>query len=226
MCIRWLAIGCVAVVGLTGCPSYSTMGLARPLRKGSMQTVVSPEAQGVASGLTVVWPQTELGVRYGVTDSFELGIKAWLFGLALEGKIGLLESPTMESGVDLSFNPSASYMGIGWGFGGVNLITVSLPLLVGFNFGGNQLVLGPKLVDHMVIAGGVGNLLNVGLSLGYAIKLGDEFRLMPEISATTPIFGQAGSAVGFGFVPGAMVHVGIGIMFGGKYESAPAPLAP
>src|SRR5688572_20066601 len=98
----WLVICCVAVVGLSGCPSYSTMGLARPLRKGTMQTFVVPEVQGVVSGLTLGWPQQEFGLRYGVTDSFELGMKVWLLGMAFESKFSLLESPTMDSGVDLS----------------------------------------------------------------------------------------------------------------------------
>lgn len=218
----WLVICYVAVIGLTGCPSYSTTGLARPLRKGSMQTVVVPEAQGVASGLTLAWPQTEFGLRYGVTDSFELGFKAWLFGLALEGKFGLLESPTMDSGVDLSLYPSLSYMGIG----GAGLLTISVPLLIGINVGGNQLVLAPKLVDHLGIAGGVANLVNVGVSVGYAIKLGDELRIMPELTAMYPLAYQAGSSVGVGGFPGAIVQLGVGFMFGGKYESAQVPLSP
>ena len=222
MRVQSLVLCGVAVMCLTGCPSFSTMGLARPLKPGSMQIVIAPEAEGgtingPTGQATGFVPQGELALRYGVNDWFELGAKIWLIGAALEGKFGLLRSPTMDGGLDLSVAPSLSYLGITSSSGTLSLSTISVPLLVGINFGGNQLVLAPKVVDVIGAGpGGISHLITVGTSLGLALKLGPEFRLMPEI---TLIYPTAGQSFG-GILEPPIVQLALGMMFGGSYEAS------
>jgi hypothetical protein len=213
-----------------------------------MQTIVSPGVTGGAglggttTGLGFL-PQAELAIRYGVTDNIEFAAKAWLVGVGTELKIGLMESPTMDSGIDLSLNPSFAYFGLNAGSGdtaaGINSFTLGVPVLVGFNMGGHQLVLGPKVINQLLIAsgstGGTGgsamvDILSVGTTVGYALKLGDEFRLLPEIAILYPLaaFGSAGGQTGGGLTQssGVTLQIGVGIMFGGKYENASEAVSP
>ena len=66
--ILWLAL---FGAWLIGCPSVSTMGLARTLNRGSVQGYVAPGVVGLAAGpsggvgaSSVLLPQIEGGVRY------------------------------------------------------------------------------------------------------------------------------------------------------------------
>jgi len=228
MRIQSLVLCGVAVVCLTGCPSFSTMGMARPLKPGSMQIVIAPEGEGgtlngPTGQATGFLPQGELALRYGVNDIFELGAKIWLIGAALEGKLGLLRSPTMDGGIDLSVGASLSYLGITSSTGTLSLSTISVPLLVGINFGGHQLVLAPKVVD-VIGSGptGIAHQLNVGTSVGLALKLGPEFRLLPEISVIYPAAGQFFG----GILEPPIVQLALGLMFGGSYDTAQPALPP
>lgn len=231
MRVRSLAVCGVAVACLTGCPSFTTLGLARPLKKGSTQIVIAPEYENATfvlngTAFPVTLPQGELAVSYGVSDNFELGAKAWFFGAELNGKFGLIQSPTMDSGMDLAFSPGLSYVGIGAGGGSVNLLTVSLPLQVGLNFGGNQLVLSPKVIDYLLVSGGAGNLVVAGGSVGLALKLGDELRLMPQVTAMYPLLAASGSGAGTTGFQGVLLQGGISLLFGGKYDSPQQALPP
>jgi hypothetical protein len=237
--VRKLLAVSIAVVGLavmTGCPSASTLGLARTLDQGQGQFALSPGLTNVAwagtnSSLSV--PQIEVAVRYGITDNFEVGAKAWFLGAQIEGKVGLLRS-NGESGVDLALNPALSYLGTSFSSGGTTanagVTTISLPLLAGFNFAGHQLMIGPKLVDQIYYAGAessgtgaavTGNVLFAGSSFGFALKLSNSFRVMPEVSVLYPVANSTGAA----FNP--MFQVGVGFIFGG-YSATPrvAPEVP
>jgi len=66
-------------------------------------------------------------------------------------------------------------------------------------------------------------MLMAGTSIGYAIRVNDEFRVMPEITALIPVFfgvaGQSGGAGAGGFVG----QLSVGLMWGGKYRSSSPP---
>ncbi|HEY8208780.1 MAG TPA: hypothetical protein VIG99_14925 [Myxococcaceae bacterium] len=222
MRVRWLALCGVAVVGLTGCPSFSTMGLARPIRKGTTQIVVAPEAlalavvnptTGVATG--AVLPQAEIAVRYGITDSFELGAKAWLLGAGLEGKIGIIQS-NPGFGLDIAINPGFAYLGYGSTTSSSGLLSLSLPVMFGLNLGGHQLIVAPKVMD-LVFLGGTSpvHVVLTGASVGFALKLGDELRIMPEISAVYPASVNSGGTTFTLPFQGAAVQAGLGLLIGG-----------
>lgn len=218
---------------LAGCPSFSTMGTARTLPVGKTQFVVSPQAgytkewsiAGLDRRTDVVYPQFELGIHHGVTDDVEVGVKAWILGFEVDTKLQLLRSQSDSSGIDLAIDPGIGYLGFTQAqttsatslTASQNSLSFYLPLLVGFNFpDGNQLVLGPKLIDQVILPSsdtGAGNVLWGGASLGYAWRIGN-FRLLPEVTVVYPMSVVQKPGATFNF-SGIAVQGGIGLLFGG-----------
>lgn len=229
----------LVVLLLSGCASVSTMGLARTLNKGAVQGWVAPGGGGVlaiastpgAAAPGIGYPMVEGGVRFGVTDHFELGGKLGFSGIGIEGKIGLIRTPTMDSGVNLSLNPGATFVGIGVNNVFVGTVSFHLPVLIGIDFAGHELVIGPRLIDQVVIgsSGASGTSLNIlygGGSLGVALRVSPGFRILPEFSFGVPFFvsgsttgGGTTSALGAG---GLIFQAGVGFLFGSsdQYERA------
>jgi hypothetical protein len=218
---------------LAGCPSFSTMGTARTLPEGKTQIFVSPQVAytrqwniaGLEPQTNVVYPQFELGIHHGVNESVEVGAKLWLLGFEIDSKVQLHRSPSEDEGIDVAVDPGMGYMafyqeqsaGTTSISASQNTISLYLPVLVGFNFkGGSQLILGPKLIDQIILPSsttGAGNVLWGGASLGYAWKVGN-FRLLPEVSVVYPmgVVQKSGATFSFG---GIAVQGGVGLLFGG-----------
>jgi len=216
----------MALVTLTGCPSISTLGTARTLPKGKGQFFVAPGAMvlkdfqrtsdGVADSFTL--PSMEVGGRYGVTDSFELGGKVWSLGMEIDSKFQVFRAETPDAGLDLAIAPGVSVYPFRSGDTDAVYAYLHLPLLLGINAGGSQLVLGPRLSDLIVRASGENlNVLFLGGSLGYAWKAGDGFRLLPEVSVAWPIHAWEGTTTRFSSLEprGAMIQASLGFLFGG-----------
>ncbi len=179
------------------------------------------------------YPLIEGGVRVGVTDHFELGGKLGFSGIGIEGKIGLIRTPTMDSGINLSLNPGATFVGIGSGNVFAGTLTFHLPVLIGIDFAGHELVIGPRLIDQLVIgsAGANGAAVNIvygGGSVGVALRVAPGFRILPEFSIGVPFLitgsstgGGTASALGAG---GLIFQAGLGFLFGSadQYERAEA----
>jgi hypothetical protein len=250
MTIRSMLLGALAM--LSGCASVSTMGLARTLNKGAVQGWVAPSGGGIVAttgvspgsvGAGIGYPLIEGGVRVGVTDHFELGGKLGFSGIGLEGKGALVRSESMESGVNVSLNPGVTFVGIGSGDLFLGTVTFHLPVLIGIDFAGHELVIGPRLIDQLFLggAGATGasiNVLYAGGSLGIAIKLLPGLRLLPEVAFGVP-FLVTGSATGVGTASqlgggGLIFQAGLGFLFGSpdQYERrevlpmSPPPLPP
>lgn len=197
----------MAFLALARCPSFSTMGTARTIGRGKSQLLVAAEGMGAVSGTGVgVLPQLEIAGRYGLTDDVELGAKGWYLGAAIDAKVQLLRSPNPESGLDLAIDPT-----LGWS--APNKLTVGVPLLLGVNVpGGHQLVIGPRLVDELwfdpaLPASRAANTLLAGTSLGFAWKISDRVRIMPELSFLYPLAAP----------PGVSTYAGAGVAYQGGF---------
>lgn len=205
-----------------GCPSFTTMGTARTVKRDTTQVWVAPEFMGmtVDSGdgnEAFSVPQFEFGMRRGVTDGIDIGAKLWLLGMAIDGKFQLLRSPTGDSGIDVAISPGLGWLGFNSGDEGFNVVTGYLSLPVGINVpGGSQFVLTPKAIYQRYMArssgsGGDVGIFFVGGSAGFAWKLGTMY-ILPEISIMQPAAqGSAGDAV---YYDGVVFQGGIGLLFG------------
>lgn len=243
----------LSLVFATGCASTSTMGLARTLNKGAVQGWVAAEGGGIivpsttsttGGGAGTGYPMVEGGVRVGASDHVELGARLGFNGLGLEGKFALVRSPTMDSGINLSLNPMVGFFGLSVGSAFIGNVSFQLPVLIGIDFAGHELVFGPRIYDQLyfggVSTGGTNssallNILSAGGSIGVAFKVGP-VRILPEVSVLVPFLatgavsggGSAGTGVGVG---GFVFQAGLGFLFGSRdaYERAqplPPPVGP
>lgn len=241
----------------SGCASTSTMGLARTLNRGAVQGWVAAEGganvpvtttPGSTTTTAVGFPNVEGGVRFGASDHVELGAKLGFNGIGLEGKFALARPETMDNGVNVSIAPQASFVGIAAPGASVGNLTAQLPLLVGFDFSGHELVLGPRLHNQFAfgtVSTGNGiesvslNLLSAGMTVGFAIKVGASVRIVPEVALLVPFFAAVGantsgtsSVVAGAGVGGFSLQAGVGFLFGSRdayerprprVEDAPLP---
>jgi len=224
---HFVAVAVLAVVVGTGCVSTSHVQTADTLGQGKFQFAMEPGVGGTAvfsdegSG-GVVYPHVDLALRYGVTDNLDLGVRFGSSLVELQSKI-LLTSPR-DPAKAISLAPSVMGFFFGSGDGSVNYINLALPVLIGFKTdGGSEFVLGPRLVGTNISTGSGGesasvNVLSVGGSVGYALRVSEGFRLMPEIGVSIPVVGEVNTSQsdsevlsGFG---GGFVQFKLGFLFG------------
>jgi hypothetical protein len=217
----------IGVMLLAGCPSFTTMGTARTIEKGKGQFYVALggislqdwETDSSGSSNSIGLPSFELGGRYGVADGVEVGGKIFPIGAELNAKVALIR-PETPAGLNLSVGPAASVYPFTTGGDTFTMAWLHLPLLVGMNMGGSELVVAPRISDLIITGGGDGiNTVFAGGSLGFAWKVTDGFRILPEVSISTPIFYavKAGSTTASDTLnpQGAIVQANVGILLGG-----------
>ncbi|MDC0712439.1 hypothetical protein POL68_28515 [Stigmatella sp. ncwal1] len=255
MRMQWGITAAALLMGLlgTGCASISHVQTADTLGQGKFQFAVEPGIQGVgilseddssASAADfddiddgdsdfdgAAYPHVDLALRYGVTDRFDLGIRLGFSLAELQTKF-LLTSPDNPD-LAISLAPSISGVYIGSDDDDVGYTNLALPLLIGFKTdGGSEFVLGPRVSGARVSVGGDDangsvNVLSVGGSIGYALRIGSGFRLMPEVAFSVPVVGSVNSSdsdseVLSGF-DGGFFQVKLGFLFG---EGRPIRRAP
>ncbi len=199
----------VSLLGFFASGCVST-GMARTLDPGQLQVSVTPGVQATMSldSPGVAYPQGEIGIRYGLTERLDAGVKLFVLGVEADARFALLRAPSLRSGFDLTLAPSVSYSpmlysGGSWDGPGM----AKLPLLIGVNMEGYQLVLGPRVAYVFGESPSSSGGLQVGSSLGLAVPIGNWFHLMPEVSVLQKPLGQ-----------NVMLHAGVGLIFGGYKE--------
>jgi hypothetical protein len=206
MAVAALSLGLLG----SGCASISQVQTADTLGAGKFQVGLEPGVRGVtvnatsgdttASG-TGYLPQFDVSLRYGVTDHLDLGARVGTSLVELQGKYLFTDpaNPTLA----VSLAPSLSGLSLGAGGASAGYVNLGLPVLIGFKTkGGSELVIGPRLDGSRFFASsgndtsGSYNTLSGGASLGYALRVSEGFRLMPEIAVSVPIVGAATATSG------------------------------
>ncbi|MCP3141780.1 hypothetical protein [Pyxidicoccus xibeiensis] len=213
----------------TGCASVSHVQTADTLGAGKFQFAIEPGIGGAAvisddtgSG-GLYYPHVDLAARFGVADSVDLGVRFGSSLVELQSKFLLTDS--RDPGKAISLAPSVSGVFLGTDDSdSVGYVNVAVPLLVGFKTrGGSELVLGPRVSATRISAGdsddnAAVNIVSVGASVGYALRVSQSFRLMPEVGVSVPVLGEVNSSnsdsealAGFG---GGFVQFKLGFLFG------------
>ncbi len=224
---HFVGVALLAAVVSTGCVSTSHVQTADTLGAGKFQFAMEPGVGGTAvftseGGGGVVYPHVDLALRYGVTDALDLGVRFGSSLVELQSKI-LLTSPR-DPAKAISLAPSVMGFFFDSGDESVNYASVAVPVLIGFKTGGgSEFVLGPRLVGTNISTGANGvststNVLSVGGSVGYALRVSESFRLLPEVGVSFPVVGlvdssQSDSEVLSGF-RGGFVQFKLGFLFG------------
>jgi hypothetical protein len=230
--------GCLLCLLASGCFNPNTYTTPRTLNPGDIQFQVAPELYGGTITETVPRPGVgnavdttsvsfllptlpSFGIRYGLSDGFELGARLPnLTSLAADLKIRLLKST-----VDLAIDPGAQVFYYSVGAGSANNSTVSettfvsifhAPLLLGVNLSDSfSIVLSPGVAYALVTgtinsgdayqqAASSGFMLRGGL--GVDVRFSKKFALHPEVTVLK----------GWGDTDPLLYNVGIGINFGAQ----------
>lgn len=231
--IRRLVLAAAALMLSSGCVSIGGTQTADTLGKGNFQFAVEPGVWG-ATAITenvdgFIIPHVDFAARYGVSDTVDIGARFGSSLLELQSKF-LLTDPN-DTGKAISLAPSVAGIFVGAGEGVGGYANVQVPLLIGLKTGGgSEFVLGPRIADSIFFGagngnGGIANILSAGASIGYAARVGDGFRIMPEVAVLVPLVGSVSvngnsdAAAGFN---GGLIQFKVGLLFGGDRK---APVA-
>ena len=200
--MRDLLLTALTLVVFLGCSSQLGLGRARTLDAGHVRLGGGLEADfliphtGEKTSVPLPWIQATAGVHVGATDRVELGARLWgfvvpkavsTFGIAIDGKVGILRPKPEEGRWHLSTGLSLAYHRPRYGGQPYHIFGVTVPLLVGVSIGQqerrHELVFGPRVVDYVWTGYGQNtvNAFYLGGSLGFAGVVKRSFELFPEI---------------------------------------------
>ncbi|MFT4622251.1 MAG: hypothetical protein ACI8PZ_000907 [Myxococcota bacterium] len=180
------------VLASTGC-AISAGQTARTNGEGNVQFGVEPGVLGASTGGFVgVAPALNLAVRYGVSDTVDLGGRLGTNGLEFQTKFQV----TGDDGVIVSPAPSLEVWFLSIGGVGGGFVGVPLPLLIDVPVGESALVIGPRVHPRFLFGGGGGATasslsMSAGSTLGFAAKVSDGVKIFPEFGFEIPLFATA-----------------------------------
>ena len=107
-------------------------------------------------------------------------------------------------------------------------------MLIGIDFSGHELIIGPRVIDQLFFNGvasatGPVNVLYAGGSIGMALRISPSFRMLPEVSIAIPVLGQITGGASTTLGGGLIFQVGVGFLLGTENQyDAPqsAPVGP
>ncbi len=202
--LRVLLLLC-ACLSSWGCVTAGALQTADTLGAGNSRWNIRGTAQ--LHGTDELGPEASVGYQYGVADSMDLGLRLFTAGGELSGKVRLVPR---ESRTVVSLAPELG--GRFLLFEEYRNLYAALPLLVGFvEEDGDQLVLGLRPMVMRTWGTYPPTVFTeywLGTSVGYAWRVGNGVRVMPELAVSAAI----GSArTSFRPVP----QLGVAIMLDG-----------
>lgn len=226
--MRWLIA--VSAVLLAGCSAHGGIQTAHGIGEGNFQGAVEPGAfLGASSAGIGGVPTLNFAGRYGISDKVDLGLRFGSTLYELTGKVQFMgEGPDTQAG---SVAPSLSYFGLKIDGEGATALNLRTPVLFGIPQGENQLVVGPNLGFTHLNTSLEGTTTNVwflaaGGQVAYSAKLGDNFRLHPELALLVPVvFGVGATSTTTDLVDtstsgvtasGTLIGLNLGLLFGGN----------
>lgn len=196
---------------LSACLGNTTYHTATPIPEGTIEIGVMPGVYGgIADGSTVTIPNLEFGLRTGLAENMDLGVRINGITLTTDLNIAVINDP----GFALSINPSFSvlYLGLGdasflWTFTTVGLLadvikTEGFTLMTGLKPG--FIYLSGSVDDGEDDVSASINGFSMGLTVGAKFRLTKNFALMPNVDVMSPVenFGE-----------GIIFNAGIGLLF-------------
>lgn len=211
--IKWLLMLAVAACAPTLTQTALTNG------KGRLQ--VAPELGAVVTGFDerqTVLPSVGLSARYGVTSRLDLGLRLGPGLVELQSKVLLIDPGVRRlDAIALSVAPTlavsfANVAGVGPFYG-----RAVLPVLLDVPVGRERFVFGARLAQVVAPADATGLNqgweLSGGVSVGFALSLGEVVQVIPEVGLDAPLAGRAT------LLPGAslpQLGLRLGVLLGGS----------
>jgi len=186
------------VFSLFGCASFSTHLTPRPTPVGQTDIQANFDLLALTedSHKNNVGPNVEIGLRYGLSEIVDVGLKANVFGGEVNSRVLLVGQP----GFDLAIIPGLGFTGgeLTSGHAQAVVATASLPVIAGFQMGDYVLVFGTKAYAHWALAdatettNGVTTtypgelILYPGGVVGFLFPIRENFALFPELNVLFP----------------------------------------
>jgi len=214
----------LAAFALSSCASVGAVQTADTLGAGRLEYGLEPGAQLASTAQGTPGSQgyghADAVVRYGLTETIDVGARLGMSMLELQGKFALL--PRRRSLPALALAPALGGIVVPGGRSMAGVLSFALPVLVGFRtLGANELTIGVRVqgivAGTSVTDGGSGSVfaLGAGASVGYAMRFG-AVSLIPELAFVHPLVvsGTSGAAAGLG---STVVQFKVGVLFGGPW---------
>lgn len=207
-----------------GCPSIQSVQTAMTVGEGNYEVGIEPGTFGVAAqGGGVFVLAANVSARFGVSDKVDIGGRFGTSLLEVHGKF-MFTDPQDEQAIQAAFAPQLGGLFLGGGGSGGGYFWLTAPVLVDVPVKRSAFVFGPRTQIIGVVAsgggeGGGGLILNVGSSVGFAGRVSDNVRLLPEFSAVVPVVAGVSTTGGGGadFIGGGMLYTfTFGILIGGR----------
>ena len=190
-----------------GCASLSHVQTADTLGKKNFQIAVEAGLQRSPSPYLPYYPHFDATARLGLTDTIDVGVRVGYSGLEFQGKFLLTEPGHPRLAISLA--PTVSGGLIPGAASTLVMFNAAAPLLIGLKQdNGNEFVFGPRLQTRFMLAPSQAAALELGLSVGYSIRIGQKFAILPEFAAALPLVQSTGAQALLGtpspFAPDAM----------------------
>ncbi len=211
------------------CASSLDLGRATPLAVGEGQFSSGGNLSGFSPAIspsgsfTLPWIQISGGYHRGIAPGIEIGGRGWLFGLpswfttfgaAFDSKFLLHGS---KEGYDphLSLAPSVLYHRPALGGAPWQVLSLQLPLLIGWDLGPSQLVFSPRMAGWYATSYGQTPIwtASAGLGIGLHIPV-RKVELRPEISWSWAPLGFSGVNDDPGRIGAGGFELGLSVAWG------------
>jgi hypothetical protein len=194
--LKQLGALALAIVS-TGCASFSTHLTPRPTSQGKTEIDAHVDVLAFTDddGTRAVLPNVEMSIRYGLSDTVDIGGKLNAAGVEMNSRVALV----LSDGFDLGVVPGAGVLAASGtaGHPQVVLLTFGMPLLAGVRVTPTTtLLLGAKFSVHIATGKPENNdvgfassgevVLYPGGVIGLELMLTDNFALFPEINFLFP----------------------------------------
>lgn len=222
-----ILLALAALLSTAACTSQTGFGRARTLPAGELHGNAGLTASLISAQMSpgdpVPLPYLDLqvGAHYGLTDGVEVGGRLWgigirgvgTWGVAADTKVSLMRSDEAHTGWNIAVASGLAYHQFVVGGTPSHAVTLTVPLLFGYQVNDDALVFGPRIMGGFWFGQGQGTIeeLAYGLSAAYHIGIGDGWELVPEVvlmGAPVSFNGEVEDedSTGVGFL-----HLGFGV---------------
>jgi hypothetical protein len=209
----------LVLLTLPACLTSSIVQTAETAGKDNFQFSFEPGVIGAAGeGGTVALPSINLSARYGVSDRVDIGGR---FGSSLlEASVKVMVTEPDADALQVSVAPHLGGFFVAGGGEGGGVFWFRVPVLFDIPVGEHDVVLGPtaRILGVGTTEGTVG-IFELGTSVGFAARVGNAARIIPEFGVSFPLAGAAavgGETGSTTLGDGALFSFQIGIVLGGR----------
>lgn len=218
-----LILALATLSSLTGCITSSVVQTAETAGKDNFQFTFEPGVMGIAaSGTSTTLPSFNIAARYGIDERVDIGGRFGTNLLEVNAKFMVTEVSPDE--LQIAVAPHLGGFALSADGATAGIVWLRVPVLFDIPVGQSDVVIGPtgRLITLFGGDGGGSGavtIFDLGTSVGYAARVGNRARIIPEVGFGYPIVGAAaaGGDSAFGAIGGgALFSFQVGIQLGGR----------